>query len=91
MEMKAKVVLAAGLGFVMGGMLAASYYEKDRYKSTIKVDKFGEVEDIHLSGLSKCHKSFIKKQLPEEMTAAKKLWEQHDDLKDGFTMIINRV
>ena len=90
MKMETKVAIAAGLGAIVGGLLVADYYERDKYKSTIKVDEFGEIEDIHLSGLTKCHKSYIKKKLPEEMTAARKLWEQNDDLKDGFTMIINR-
>jgi len=88
MKNEVKVGIAAGIGILVGGILAASHYERDRYKSTIKVDEFGEVEDIHLSGLCRCRKSYIKKQLPEEMTAARKLWEQHEHLKSGFTMII---
>ena len=90
MKMETKLGIAAGLGVIVGGLLVADHYEREKYKSTIKVDENGEVEDIHLSGFRRCRKSFIKKELPEEMSAAHKLWEQHEHLRTGFTMIIDR-
>jgi len=90
MKMETKLGIAAGLGMIVGGLLVADHYERDKYKSTIKVDENGEVEDIHLSGFRRCRKSFIKKELPEEMTNVRKLWEQNEHLRTGFTMIIDR-
>ena len=89
MKMETKVAIAAGIGAIVGGLLVADHYEREKFRSTIKIDENGEVEDIHLHGF-RCRKSYIKKVLPEEMSAAHSLWEQHEHLKDGFTMIVTK-